>query len=66
MVNQYDSSYLKISRESHIYHITIPVFFSGNDSTLDDVGKLSQKLKSAIEDENIRFVEKSLLDPLLS
>lgn len=37
----------------------IPVLCSGGDGSLDDVGKLSQKLKSAIEDENIRFVEQS-------
>ena len=39
------------------FYITIPVLFSGDDSSLDGVGKLSQKLKSAIENENIRFVE---------
>ena len=35
----------------------ILVLFSGDDSNLDGVGKLSQKLKIAIENENIRFVE---------
>lgn len=35
------------------------VLFSGDDGSLYDVGKLSQKLKSAIENENIRFVEQS-------
>lgn len=40
-------------------YFMIPVLFSGDGSSLDDVGKLSQKLKSAIENENIRFVKLS-------
>ena len=39
------------------FQLTIHVLFSGDDSNLDDVTTLTHKLKSAIENENIRFVE---------